>query len=170
MCCAVQELMRKTVNVVVHSAASVSFSEALGEALAKNVAGKPNATSSWVVARVLVPAHCDIERDACSLVGGGTAGALDIFELGKSFEKLEVYVHVSTAYVSCNRLGTILEQAPQLNFPPGISNAEELYRMLLSHDDATLDRMTPSLIGNFPNTYCYSKAISETLINQVSFV
>jgi fatty acyl-CoA reductase len=122
-------LLRRTVHVVVHSAASVSFNEPLGEALVKNV-----------------------------------GGALEMFELGRSFDALECYMHVSTAYVNCHRFGQITEATPTLEFPAGISDIEDYYRHLKSFSDAELDARCDALLGNFPNTYCFSKAIAEQLI------
>lgn len=122
-------LLKRTAHVVIHSAASVSFSEPLGEALVKNV-----------------------------------GGALEMFELGRAFDLLECYMHISTAYVNCHRFGQIVERSPPLEFPAGISDIEDYYRHLKSFSDAELDARCDALLGNFPNTYCFSKAIAEQLI------
>ena len=56
-------------------------------------------------------------------------GPLNVFKLAQRFDKLESFVHVSTAYVNCNRKGFIEEKIYPLDFDP-----EEMIQRLLSID------------------------------------
>lgn len=59
--------LRKEINVVIHCAASVGFTDPLVDAIKQNC-----------------------------------LGTLELFELARSFERLDAFVHVSTAYVNSN--------------------------------------------------------------------
>jgi nucleoside-diphosphate-sugar epimerase len=122
-------MLRRQVQVVVHCAASVTFSSPLHEALTKNV-----------------------------------SGALEVFAFGASLERLEAYCHVSTAYVNCNKLGHVHETLPLLDLPKGVRNFEEYYRHLTALSPDELALRQDELLGHFPNTYCFSKALAEHIL------
>lgn len=73
---------------------------------------------------------------------------------------LAALIHVSTAYANCNQ-STIKEQF----YTPALSgdNAIKLTECL---DEAILDRITPDLIRQFPNTYTFTKCLAENLVQQ----
>lgn len=71
----------------------------------------------------------------------------------------QVFVHVSTAYCQCNE--DVLEergyQAP--HSPLGIAKMTQLL------DDEILNMITPKLLKGLPNTYAYTKALTEDLVS-----
>ncbi|KAM3609502.1 uncharacterized protein V6R79_015928 [Siganus canaliculatus] len=80
--------------------------------------------------------------------------------LAHKMKKLQVFIHVSTAYANCDR-----ELIEEVIYPPPID-----YRRLLDcldwMDDELVSTLTPKLIGERPNTYTYTKALAEYLVQQ----
>ncbi|XP_065171317.1 fatty acyl-CoA reductase wat-like [Atheta coriaria] len=87
----------------------------------------------------------------------------DLILNAKKMEKLESFVHVSTAYSNCPRY-EIDEQV----YEPTI-NAEQLGVFLEEfQDDKLVERMTPPLLGDWPNTYSFTKCIAEDMVNKIA--
>jgi fatty acyl-CoA reductase len=122
-------LLRERVQIVVHCAASVTFTSPLHEAIVKNV-----------------------------------SGALDVFGFATTLPLLESYCHVSTAYVNCNKLGTIGETLPTIELPAGVASYEAYYAQLASLSESALAARSGELLGAYPNTYCFSKALAELVL------
>ncbi|XP_074533421.1 fatty acyl-CoA reductase 1 isoform X2 [Halichoeres trimaculatus] len=80
--------------------------------------------------------------------------------LARRMKHLEVFLHVSTAYANCDR-----ELIEEIVYPPPID-----YRKLIDSldwmDDELVSALTPKLIGERPNTYTYTKALAEYLVQQ----
>uniref|UniRef100_A0A672Q4L3 Fatty acyl-CoA reductase n=1 Tax=Sinocyclocheilus grahami TaxID=75366 RepID=A0A672Q4L3_SINGR len=80
--------------------------------------------------------------------------------LAHRMKHLEVFIHVSTAYAHCDR-----ELIEEVVYPPPVD-----YRKLIDTlewmDDKLVSLMTPKLLGERPNTYTYTKALAEQLIQQ----
>lgn len=141
-----------SVSVVFHCAANVRFDQAL--------------------------------KDAVNL---NTLGTNRILKLAEQMEQLKVFMHVSTAYCQCN--SEVLEErayaAP--HSPMGIASMTQLL------DNDILEALTPrcaikwnfssrlqiyerkvlrllyfSLLKGLPNTYAYTKALTEDLVNSYS--
>ncbi|KAJ8982209.1 hypothetical protein NQ317_013511 [Molorchus minor] len=51
------------------------------------------------------------------------------------------------------------------NLPPA-ANYEGIIGMVESFEDEVLEKITPTLIGKYPNTYTYSKQIAEDVVKQ----
>ncbi|KAM7359604.1 putative fatty acyl-CoA reductase CG5065 isoform 1-T2 [Cochliomyia hominivorax] len=87
-------------------------------------------------------------------------GTLKILDLAAKMLNLKVFVHVSTSYCQCNE--SVLEErayaAPQ--------NPYEIIEMIKTMDDKALAEITPQLLNGLPNTYAYSKALTEDLISR----
>jgi len=88
-------------------------------------------------------------------------GTLNIFELARGFHHLECFVHVSTAYVNSDRRGRHLETLPPLDF-----DVEEMVQLILQSNPEELEKATPHMIGSYPNTYTFTKAITEVILEQ----
>ena len=71
---------------------------------------------------------------------------------------MDSFVHVSTAYCHCGE--TVLEEK---YYPVSIS-PEEMIRMVDETSDEALENMTHKILGDQPNTYAFSKALSEELV------
>ncbi|XP_046424476.1 fatty acyl-CoA reductase wat-like [Neodiprion virginianus] len=84
----------------------------------------------------------------------------DILELCKEMPKLKSILHVSTAYANCPQ-----EQIDEKFYDPPIE-----YKKILTLVDCVnekfLDEITPELLGKWPNTYAYTKAIAEHVIRE----
>uniref|UniRef100_A0A8C6SGV6 Fatty acyl-CoA reductase n=1 Tax=Neogobius melanostomus TaxID=47308 RepID=A0A8C6SGV6_9GOBI len=80
--------------------------------------------------------------------------------LGRKMKQLEIFIHVSTAYANCDR-----ELIEEVIYPPPVD-----YRKLIDTlewmDDDLVAVMTPKLIKERPNTYTFTKALAEYLIQQ----
>ncbi|XP_031622375.1 fatty acyl-CoA reductase wat-like [Contarinia nasturtii] len=85
-------------------------------------------------------------------------GTRELLELCTHMEHLQVVMHVSTAYSNCH-LRFIEEKF--YNYP---FHFDDLSRMIEKMDDKALDKITPTLLGKWPNTYAFTKAMSEDLI------
>uniref|UniRef100_A0A8C1X1B7 Fatty acyl-CoA reductase n=1 Tax=Cyprinus carpio TaxID=7962 RepID=A0A8C1X1B7_CYPCA len=83
-----------------------------------------------------------------------------MLNLAHRMKHLEVFIHVSTAYAHCDR-----ELIEEVVYPPPVD-----YRKLIDTlewmDDKLVSLMTPKLLGERPNTYTYTKALAEHLIQQ----
>lgn len=90
-----------------------------------------------------------------------TLGAQRMMELAKRCPKLQSYIHVSTAYVNCIRGPTqeIREKVYPLPFNP-FDMVERIQAM--STEQADLD--TDKIIAPWPNTYTFTKAITEHML------
>ncbi|XP_034951190.1 fatty acyl-CoA reductase wat-like [Chelonus insularis] len=84
----------------------------------------------------------------------------DMISMSKRMSKLKSFVHVSTAYAYCTEQ-TIEEK---LYAPP--INAEKLVTLMNCVDDNLAEEMTPYLLGKWPNTYAYTKAIAENVVEK----
>lgn len=68
-------------------------------------------------------------------------------------------VHISTAYSQNERVtDEIFYRAP--------IDHHKLIALVDTMDDEFLEEITPRLIGEFPNTYSFTKAVSEYLVKQ----
>ncbi|XP_076588914.1 fatty acyl-CoA reductase 1 isoform X1 [Chaetodon auriga] len=80
--------------------------------------------------------------------------------LAHKVENLQIFVHVSTAYANCDR-----ELIEEIVYTPPVD-----YRRLIDSldwmDDELVSALTPKLIGERPNTYTYTKALAEYLVQQ----
>jgi len=93
---------------------------------------------------------------------------LELFDLAKGCENIQAFTHVSTAYVSANMpRGRYRENFHYMN-----DDMNDVVRIV---DD--LSRMTPQKLrdigptilkrNNYPNTYTYTKCLTEHLLNSI---
>ncbi|XP_075988926.1 fatty acyl-CoA reductase wat-like [Anticarsia gemmatalis] len=82
--------------------------------------------------------------------------------LARECKSLIKFVHVSTAFafVTKDRIGEKLEE----QFYTSPMSPETIISLAETVDESRLDAITQNLIGNWPNTYTFTKAISEELI------
>ncbi|OXU23344.1 hypothetical protein TSAR_015220 [Trichomalopsis sarcophagae] len=84
----------------------------------------------------------------------------EIMELARRIHNLKVIIHVSTAYSNCIR-GDINEKF----YEPPITG-DNAIKLVQSLDDKKLDAITQTLLGDFPNTYAFTKCIAEQVVQQ----
>lgn len=99
----------------------------------------------------------DTLKDAVIMNTRGTKYMLD---LAKGCKHLELFIHVSTAYAFPHE--KILYEKP---YPPPANPNEVLNGLSWISDDA-LEGFSKKILGNCPNTYTFSKALAEDLVNQ----
>nr|XP_022901635.1 putative fatty acyl-CoA reductase CG5065 [Onthophagus taurus] len=98
-------------------------------------------------------------KTALQMNTGGTKRVLDVI---KHFKNIQAFVHVSTTFCYCERDVLDEELYPAPHHPRAIL---ELTNLLSAED---LKAITPYLIKNFPNTYAYTKRLTEHLIKEYS--
>ncbi|KAK5638969.1 hypothetical protein RI129_013264 [Pyrocoelia pectoralis] len=82
----------------------------------------------------------------------------DLLKLALKVANLRVFVHVSTAFTFPAR-HHIDEEKYEIEI-----NAESLINLVNTTEDAKLQEITPSILGKWPNTYTFTKAIAEDLL------
>ncbi|XP_041367398.1 fatty acyl-CoA reductase 1-like [Gigantopelta aegis] len=82
----------------------------------------------------------------------------ELIVLAKTLRKLQVLVHVSTAYANCER--PFIEEVV---YPPTV-DPHKLIDALEWMDDEMLEILTPKLLKGKPNTYTYTKHLAENIL------
>ncbi|GBP83402.1 Fatty acyl-CoA reductase 2 [Eumeta japonica] len=75
---------------------------------------------------------------------------------------LSAFMHVSTAYSNAPRSGCKEE------FYPSPIASDLMIEMAETVDEDILERITPGLIGDWPNTYTFSKALAEDQLKRLA--
>ncbi|NXF57508.1 FACR1 reductase, partial [Ciccaba nigrolineata] len=89
-----------------------------------------------------------------------TMGTQRLLELARQMQNLEAFIHISTAYANCIR-----KSIDEIIYPPP-AEPKKLFDLVEWLDESIIQDITPKLLGEWPNTYTYSKALSEYLIQQ----
>ncbi|KFU87070.1 Fatty acyl-CoA reductase 1 [Chaetura pelagica] len=96
-------------------------------------------------------------RDAVQL---NVTATQQLLYLAQQMKNLEVFMHVSTAYAYCNQ-----KQIGEVVYPPPV-DPKKLIDCLEWMDDGLVNDITPKLIGDRPNTYTFTKALAEYVVQQ----
>ena len=82
--------------------------------------------------------------------------------MGSIFFSLQAFIHVSTAYanVQVTRIEETLYPHPE--------TYESLCEKLKDLNDDEMDKLTRKILGKWPNTYTYTKALAEKVVRQKS--
>lgn len=91
-------------------------------------------------------------------------GTREVLQLAEQIKHLEVFIHISTAYSYCP-LNKIEEKfyIPPIDPHYMIRMAEQLQD---TSNQAAFEILTERIIRPWPNTYTYTKALSEELVRQ----
>ncbi|XP_026467581.1 fatty acyl-CoA reductase wat-like [Ctenocephalides felis] len=89
-------------------------------------------------------------------------GTKDILDLCKHMIQLKSVIHVSTAYSNCH-----LRQIDEKFYEYSVKR-EDLVALIEKLDDKAVEDITPSILGNWPNTYAFTKAMAEDLVKTES--
>ncbi|KAJ3621040.1 hypothetical protein MTP99_003216 [Tenebrio molitor] len=103
-------------------------------------------------------ANVRFDTDLRTAVYTNVRSVKDLLELLGEVEKLRAFVYVSTAFSHCFRR-TVAEEFYKVDDKP-----DKLLQMVEIMDDRMLNVMTPHILGDWPNTYVYTKALAEELI------
>lgn len=89
-------------------------------------------------------------------------GAQRMLDLAKECKNLEVFTHISTAYVNCDREGVIEEKI----YDDGKTNVQKTIKEILEMSDEAAKKNEKKIIGKFPNTYSFTKNLAEKSLKQ----
>lgn len=89
-------------------------------------------------------------------------GTKQFLLLAKEMPDLKAFVYVSTAFSHC-----IHKFIEEKFYPPPIES-DKISTLLDILNDEQVEKLTPTLIGEWPNTYAYTKAIAEDIVRQYS--
>ncbi|XP_039752663.1 fatty acyl-CoA reductase wat-like [Pararge aegeria] len=89
-------------------------------------------------------------------------GTREMLHLARACTKLRAYVHISTAYSNCplNEIDEKFYEAPLAG--------DKLIDLVENMDVKILNSITPGLLGEFPNTYAYTKSAAEDIVQKYS--
>ncbi|XP_026332442.1 fatty acyl-CoA reductase 1-like [Hyposmocoma kahamanoa] len=96
-------------------------------------------------------------RDAVNL---NTVGTKRVLELAEGMKKLEVFLHTSTSYCRCEL--PVLEE----KLYPAPHRPQDVVHCCSWMDDPLLNHMEPKLMEPQPNSYAYTKSLTEDLVSQ----
>ncbi|KAF5296335.1 hypothetical protein FQA39_LY12552 [Lamprigera yunnana] len=86
-------------------------------------------------------------------------GTHELLTLAKKIQNLSAFIYVSTTYSNC-----VLDTSEEKIYNFGI-NCEEMINHILTMDNRDLNEMQSTIIGKFPNTYTFSKHVSEHFVD-----
>ncbi|XP_065172746.1 fatty acyl-CoA reductase 1-like [Atheta coriaria] len=87
-------------------------------------------------------------------------GTRSMLEMAKNMSHLQLFCHVSSAYCHVHER-IIYEKAYDPPADPG-----KIVEICENLSEADLSAFTHKILDNYPNTYCFSKALSEGLVNK----
>lgn len=85
-------------------------------------------------------------------------GTQNVIGLCRGMKRLEVLVHVSTAYANCDR-----EVIEERIYSPSV-DPDKLSSSIGWMNDEMVNSLTPHLIGKRPNTYTFTKSLAEHVL------
>ncbi|XP_017143382.1 fatty acyl-CoA reductase wat-like [Drosophila miranda] len=81
-------------------------------------------------------------------------------QLAKQMRHLEAFLHISTAFSNC-----VIEHIEEKLYPEHLTcSSEKVLEMCDQLSEELMNNMTPALLGSYPNTYTYTKALAEDVI------
>ncbi|XP_038598268.1 fatty acyl-CoA reductase 2 [Tachyglossus aculeatus] len=80
--------------------------------------------------------------------------------IASQMSKLEAFIHFSTAFSNCN-----LKHIDEVIYPAPVE-PKKLIDSVEWLDEKIVEEITPKLIGDRPNTYTFTKALGETVVEQ----
>ncbi|XP_044764594.1 uncharacterized protein LOC123321154 [Coccinella septempunctata] len=86
----------------------------------------------------------------------------DLIAMARKMKKLRGFLHVSTAFSCC-----LQDEIDEKFYEPGMKG-EDLLHIVEAMNPERLTAITPSLLMDWPNTYVFTKAISEDLLKRES--
>lgn len=106
-------------------------------------------------------ASIDFNERLCDAININYMGCLRMLDLAHECKRLEVFTHVSTAYVNCEKRGFIKEQIYELDY-----DSEELMNRLMKMTPEEQDAKNSEIVGKWPNTYTFTKAMAERTLKK----
>jgi len=83
-------------------------------------------------------------------------------QLAKEMRRLEAFVHVSTAFSNC-----VVYQIQERFYPENLTcPVDKVLDLSESLGGEMVEKIAPALLGKYPNTYTYTKALGEQVIQE----
>ncbi|KAJ0182885.1 hypothetical protein K1T71_000861 [Dendrolimus kikuchii] len=89
-------------------------------------------------------------------------GTREMCQLARACGKLKALVHISTAYSNCT-IQKIDEKFYESSLP-----GDKLIDLVETMNEKVINNITPGLLGDSPNTYAYTKAAGEDIVQKYS--
>lgn len=89
-----------------------------------------------------------------------TRGTREVLNLAKQLKNLKLFAHISTAY--CNPQNDVTDE---LIYPID-SDWRQMIKMAETLDMETMEALCKKIIGYHPNSYTFSKQLSECMVNE----
>ncbi|KAJ9087422.1 cyclin-dependent kinase inhibitor far1 [Entomophthora muscae] len=109
--------------------------------------------------------HCAASIEFClplkEAFGINTMGVVRLLELADKCKNLQGIVHVSTAYVNCNLKSIVIEEKV---YPIAIGDPHYLAENIPKISQPELDSLEESVLKEYPNTYTFTKALTEHVL------
>lgn len=125
--------------------------------------GLTEADTEMLIKTVNIVFHCAanvrFDQTLREAVNNNTVGTLRMLKLAEKMKNLQIFLHVSTTYCHCRE--TILEE----RYYAARENPYGIIEMLNVLTDEKLEAITPKIIEGLPNTYAYSKGLSEEIVH-----
>jgi len=87
-------------------------------------------------------------------------GTKRVLDMCHQCKRLEAMIYVSTAYANCDK-----EEIAERIYAPNV-DPRHLINIAGWMDDDIIQSITPRLIGKMPNTYAYTKGLTEYLLQE----
>ncbi|XP_011859795.1 PREDICTED: putative fatty acyl-CoA reductase CG5065 [Vollenhovia emeryi] len=129
------------------------------DGLALSVADKQRLMNSISVVFHMA-ANVRFDLSLKSAVRMNTMSITNVLALVKQMPLLESFVHISTTFCQCGE-SVLEERAYQNKISP-----ENVIKMVNTMTDSALEATSSKLLGEQPNTYAYSKALSEEFVSR----
>ncbi|XP_075148983.1 fatty acyl-CoA reductase wat-like [Haematobia irritans] len=88
------------------------------------------------------------------------AATKDLLEIAKEMKNLKVFVHVSSAFANC----LVLDSEEKFYTEYLSVTSDKLLSLKEELEAEVFNRMESTLIGKFPNTYCFTKSLAEEVV------
>ncbi|PWA30165.1 hypothetical protein CCH79_00014967 [Gambusia affinis] len=162
------ERLTACVNIVFHCAATIRFDEPLNSKLSANKHSETlnfssptqsHSCSTFTSSTHLVPS-LSLSLSCRHALQLNVIATQQLLSLAQQMHHLEAFIHISTAYANCNR-----KHIDEIIYPPPVA-PKKLIESVEWMDDGIVRDITPRLIGDRPNTYTYTKALAECVVQQ----
>lgn len=88
-------------------------------------------------------------------------GTRELMMIARNMKNLKVLVHVSTTFCNCDRT-----EVQEMIYPPH-DNWRDIVSLAEHVDEHTLDILTPKFLRKLPNTYTFTKSLSEHVVKDL---
>jgi len=106
-------------------------------------------------------ASVDFNEQITDAININYSGCLRMLELAEACQKLQIFTHVSTAYVNCEKKGFIKEQIYDIP-----EDSEDVINRVLSMSVKEQEDNLKSILGPWPNTYTFTKSMGERTLRK----